>query len=167
LYGPTNQPKVAQKKVIQRLNSVSAKKASDQAVQEVEDELGGSALLSGWGNYTAGYAGHSFTKKTREDVNAIGDATGCCICGTKDPGWTPNRYNLSGEYVGNFTPDHEPPDTLVGGGYTGKIRFYPHCKEHSNMQAGVVSGYKSRMKKIRDAKDDDWATGVDGSWFWN
>ncbi len=167
LYGNTNQQKVTQKKVVQRLNAVSAKTASDQAVQEVENAIGGSALLSGWGASTAGHAGHSFTQTTRDNVNAIGDATGCCICGTKDPGWTPVRYNASGKHVGNFTPDHEPPNTLVGGGYTGTIKFYPHCKTHTNMQAGVVSSYKSKMKTIRNGTDSDWATGVQGSWFWN
>ena len=167
LYSNTNHQKITQKKVVQRLNNVSAKAASDQAVLEIDNSIGGSSLLSGWGTSTAGYAGHSFTQKTRDDVNAIGDATGCCICGTTDPGWTPNRYNASGQHVGNFTPDHEPPDSLVSGGYTGKIKFYPHCKTHTNMQGGVVSSYKSKMKTIRAGTNSDWATGVQGSWFWN
>ncbi len=160
-------PMNLQKKVIQKLNSISAKKASDQAVQEIDNTIGGSQLLSGWGNWTAGHGGHNFNQLTRNAVNAIGDVTGCCICATKDPGWNKCRTNASGKQVGNFTPDHEPPNTLAGGGYTGNIRFYPHCKTHTNMQAAVVSSYKSRMKNIRKGTNSDWATGVQGSWFWN
>ena len=74
---------------------------------------------------------------------------------------------VNGKQVGNFIPDHEPPDSLVGGGYTGAIRFYPHCLTHSNMQAAVVARYKKEMKTIRSANDNDWATGVQGQWFWN
>ncbi len=143
--------------VIQRLNDMTAEAANEEAVGSVEKEKGGSALLSGWGSYIAGHAGHKFSDDTHEKINDIGKESGCCICHTKDPG----------TQSGNFVVDHEPPDSLVAGGYTGTFRFYPHCLGCSNMQAGVVSAYKSRMKKIRDANDDDWATDVEGEWFWN
>ncbi len=158
--------------VIQRLNTVSVKKASDQAVQHIDSTIGGSQLLSGWKSSTAGAwmpgrSGHGFTVAERTSMNAIGDTHGCCICNTTDPGTKPVRQNNAGKNVGNFILDHEPPNTLVGGGYTGAIRFYPHCLTHSNWQAGVVASYKAQMKAIRAGTDSDWATGVQGSWFWN
>ncbi|BAY14150.1 eCIS core domain-containing protein [Calothrix sp. NIES-2098] len=120
--------------LIQRLAAIpTAQNASDQAVQNVETSVGGSQLLSGWNTnlnaYTAGRSGHNFTVAERQALNAKGDQYGCCICGTKDPGTVsqPNRPIVKGKQVGNFIPDHEPPDSLVGGGYTGTIRFYPRA----------------------------------------
>lgn len=162
----SNNEKVTQRAVIQRLNSVTAKAASDQAVLDIKNEGYNHNLLAGYGTSTPGHAGHSFSKSTKDAVNAIGDATGCTYCGVKDGGWSTTHVNPSGKTVGNFTPDHEPPNSLVAGGYTGSIKFYPHCKTHTNEQAGVVSKYKSKMKASRNGTDSDWATGVQGSWFW-
>ncbi|MEH2070096.1 MAG: DUF4157 domain-containing protein [Nostoc sp.] len=153
-------PLSGQKIVIQRLNNKSAQEASNEAVQEVEKEYGTgeSSLLSGWGkNWITGHEGRNFTAQTTKDIDNIGNTYGCACCGTKKPG-TQN---------GHFIPDHQPPNALVAGGYNGAIRFYAHCKSCSDRQTGTVTKYKAKMKKIRDATDSDWATGIQGSWFWN
>lgn len=146
--------------MVQRLNNLTASQANTLAVNDVDTYFGGSAssLLSGWGNgHIAGHWGHQFSAATRQSVDALGNAGGCTNCKGSPSGWA----------SGHWTPDHEPPNSLSYAGYAGPVRFYPHCKTCSQDQARVVARYKDAMKHFRQGTDNDWATGVQGNWFWN
>jgi hypothetical protein len=67
-----------------------------------------------------------FTSEEREAIDAIGSATGCHTCGTKDPGTK----------SGHFIPDHQPPSALNPSGSQQKL--YPHCLNCSRSQGGQV-----------------------------
>ncbi len=83
-----------------------------------------------------GYAGESiparsparnFTVKERQEINRIGQETGCHTCGTNEPG-TPS---------GNFVPDHQPPSSL---NFSAEPqRLYPHCLRCSRRQGSAIS----------------------------
>jgi RHS repeat-associated protein len=73
-----------------------------------------------------------FTEEEREAIDAIGQATGCHSCGTKNPGTK----------SGHFIPDHQPPSALNPSGLPQ--RLYPHCLSCSRLQGGQVTGTLSR-----------------------
>jgi len=97
---------------------------------------GGDGTRYGVGPY-ARYSGVStknvtrrFTAPEKKEVNALGKAYGCHSCGVKISGW-PNNH---------WTPDHQPPLSVAGPlhKYVGKL--YPHCKECSSLQGGILAG---------------------------
>jgi len=73
-----------------------------------------------------------FTEEERGAIDAIGQATGCHSCGTKNPGTK----------SGHFIPDHQPPSRLNPSGLSQ--RLYPHCLSCSRLQGGQVTGTLSR-----------------------
>ena len=74
----------------------------------------------------------NFTQKEKTGVNELGKQNGCHTCGIKQSGWPD----------GHFTPDHQPPLSLVSklSGYQGNL--YPHCKACSSKQGGTLSAMK-------------------------
>ncbi|MDO6547630.1 polymorphic toxin-type HINT domain-containing protein [Pseudoalteromonas carrageenovora] len=77
--------------------------------------------------------GRNFTASERQQVNEIGQQTGCHTCGTKDPG--------------NFVPDHQPPNALNTN--NGPQTLYPHCKSCSASQGGQVA------QEVRKRKNNE------------
>lgn len=73
-----------------------------------------------------------FTKEERDKINEIGNDTGCHTCGSTDPGTK----------SGNFIPDHQPPNATVPNGTPQEL--YPHCKNCSSQQGGVISWMKRK-----------------------
>lgn len=149
------------KEIIQFLRTdITATEASNSVIEEMdedEDHFWATALLAGWGEaWIPGHSGH-VTDADRENVTTKAESkeVGCHIC-ENGPGTTTGRY----------IPDHQPPNVLASGGYTGAFRFYPHCLSCSNKQGVVVGEYKRKMKILRGANDTDWATGVPGELFW-
>jgi RHS repeat-associated protein len=69
-----------------------------------------------------------FTEEEREAIDAIGQATGCHSCGTKNPGTK----------SGHFIPDHQPPSALNPSRLPQ--RLYPHCLSCSRKQGGQITG---------------------------
>jgi hypothetical protein len=140
--------------------------ANSAAVLALEKIYGArTTKLAGWDkskkddHWIAGHADRNFTPKERADVNARGNRYGCADFNCSN--------TVPGTATGNWIPDHEPFNCLDGAGYAGAFRFYPHCKDCSNDQAGMVGAYKAEMKRQRPGTDDsDWATGIDGRWFW-
>ncbi|WP_299363357.1 RHS repeat-associated core domain-containing protein, partial [Winogradskyella sp.] len=78
----------------------------------------------------------TFTKAERTKINEIGSAEGCHTCGTTN----------SGRTSGNFTPDHQPPSSLVPNGTSQ--RLYPHCAGCSASQGGTVSSLRRKGYNI-------------------
>ncbi len=77
----------------------------------------------------------NFTKAERDQINMIGNETGCHTCGTKNPGTK----------SGNHIPDHQPANALNTSG--GQQRLYPHCKNCSGRQAGQVTQAKRKLNR--------------------
>ncbi|MDF0651252.1 MAG: DUF4157 domain-containing protein [Nitrospira sp.] len=138
-------------------NEVMAKMSSDNKL-----------LLKGHGSYTAGHAGRGFVVATRDAVDDIGYATGDhSFPSIKDPGTKGDPATKWGKIgKGNWVPDHQPPDTLAGGGATLTFRFYPHSNSSRVKQGGAVRVYKMWMKDARKRDDANWAEGVKSEWFW-
>jgi hypothetical protein len=138
-------------------NEVIAKMSSDNKL-----------LLKGHGNFTAGHAGRAFTTATRDAVDDIGYATGDhSFPAITDPGTKGDPATKWGKLgKGNWVPDHQPPDTLAGGGATLSFRFYPHSNSSRLKQGGAVRVYKMWMKEARKRGDSNWAEGVKSDWFW-
>jgi hypothetical protein len=68
----------------------------------------------------------NFTVQERQEINRIGEETGCHTCGTKEPGTA----------SGNFIPDHQPPSSLNI--LNDPQRLYPHCLTCSNKQGSAI-----------------------------
>ena len=138
-------------------NEVMAKMSSDNKL-----------LLKGHGQFTAGHAGRGFTIATRDALDDIGYTTGDhSFPSIKEPdtkGDPATKWGKLGK--GNWIPDHQPPDTLVGGGATLTFRFYPHSNSSKARQGGAVRVYKMWMKDARKRGDSNWAEGVKSEWFW-
>jgi RHS repeat-associated protein len=62
----------------------------------------------------------------RDLVNEAGDAHGCHVCGSTEPG------TKSGSWI----PDHQPPTTAVAPGTPQTA--YPHCLPCARQQGGIV-----------------------------
>ena len=71
-----------------------------------------------------------FTPGERENINEIGDRTGCHTCGASEPGTK----------SGNWIPDHQKPSALNPEGEPQ--RLYPQCLHCSQVQGGQVRGAK-------------------------
>jgi hypothetical protein len=111
------------------------------AAKETNDEKFGSTLEPGpfaGDSIPAHGSDRNFTDEERAQIDAIGYATGCHTCGTKDPGTT----------SGHFIPDHQPPNALNVDGQSQ--RLYPHCLSCSLQQGGEV-----RVQKLRDKDKSD------------
>lgn len=67
-----------------------------------------------------------FTVQERQEINRIGQETGCHTCGTKIPGTA----------SGNFVPDHQPPSSLNTS--NSPQRLYPHCITCSGRQGSAI-----------------------------
>ncbi len=100
---------------------------------------GGDGTSYGVGPY-APYEGVSTTNVTRnfsdkeqDAVNKYGDMYGCHRCGHKDSGWDD----------GHFTPDHQPPLSLAGALHAYKGKLYPHCKQCSSKQGGILASHQA------------------------
>lgn len=76
------------------------------------------------GSIPARGKGRNFTKAEREQMNAIGDESGCHTCGTGNPK-TKN---------GNWILDHQPVSSTVPDGTEQWL--FPHCKDCSVRQGG-------------------------------
>jgi hypothetical protein len=74
-----------------------------------------------------------FTDKERQEIDSIGQETGCHTCGSKDPGTK----------SGHFVPDHQPPNMLNPSGSPQKL--YPQCLGCSRSQGGQVREF---LRKI-------------------
>jgi hypothetical protein len=70
----------------------------------------------------------NFTSREHEEINRIGEETGCHTCGTKNPGTT----------SGNFVVDHQLPTALNSLGRAQQL--YPQCLTCSLRQGGWISG---------------------------
>ena len=138
-------------------NEVMAKMSSDNRL-----------VLKGHGNFTAGHAGRTFTTATRDAVDDIGYDTGDhSFPSIKDPGTKGDPATKWGKLgKGNWIPDHQPPDTLAGGGAILVFRFYPHSNSSRRKQGGAVRVYKMWMKDARKRGDSNWAEDVKSAWFW-
>lgn len=77
----------------------------------------------------------NFTKAERDQINNIGNETGCHTCGIKEPGTK----------SGNYIPDHQPANALNTSG--GPQKLYPHCKKCSGRQAGQVTQAKRKLNQ--------------------
>jgi hypothetical protein len=146
----------------------------EKTAQEAHDEVMGKMsgnnkqLLKGHGSFTAGHAGRGFSVATRDAVDDIGYASGDHSApGIKDPGTKGDPKTKWGKLgKGNWVPDHQPPDTLVGGGAALSFRFYPHSQSSARSQGGAVRVYKMWMKEARKRGDSNWSEGVQSGWFW-
>jgi hypothetical protein len=145
-------------------------KTAEEAHNEVMGKMSSDnkKLLKGHGNFSAGHAGRGFSTATRDTVDDIGYDTGDhSFPSIKDPGTKGDPATKWGKLgKGNWVPDHQPPDTLVGGGATLTFRFYPHSKSSGRKQGGAVRVYKMWMKKARKRGDSNWAEGSKSEWFW-
>ncbi len=77
-----------------------------------------------------GTASREWSKEVRLEINAIMEESGCHACGPQKPG-------------SKATPDHQPPLALSKGPY----RLYPHCKNCSDKQGGMISAITQRLRK--------------------
>ena len=158
LKGVTDNRTRYQKEIVQFLRTnITAKKASNAVIKEMNEDHLEIRLLAGYGaTWIRGHGGIATDINKEELADKVSeDNAKCHICG-----------NNSGTSSRLYIPDHQPPKVLRSGGYTGSFRFYPHCLSCSNRQGAVVSEYKRRMKIVRQATDSDWATGVPGTLFW-
>ncbi len=71
--------------------------------------------------------GGAFTAAERAQINAIGHAAGCHLCGSTNPG----------TQSGNFIMDHQPPSIFK----PSMQRRYPQCLRCSRDQGREVSEY--------------------------
>jgi Domain of unknown function (DUF4157) len=145
-------------------------KTAEEAHNEVMAKMSSSnkGLLKGHGSFTAGHAGRGFSIATRDAVDDIGYASGDHTTPSiKDPGTKGDPQTKWGKLgKGNWIPDHQPPDTIAGGGASLSFRFYPHSQTSARQQGGAVRVYKMWMKEARKRGDSDWSEGVQSSWFW-
>lgn len=86
--------------------------------------------------------GRDFTPDERQQVNDIGNSSGCHTCGATSPG-TKND---------NWIPDHQPPNSQNGDG--GPQRLYPHCLSCSRTQGGEARAEQSRGKTQEPKKEE-------------
>jgi RHS repeat-associated protein len=86
--------------------------------------------------------GRDFTPGERQQVNDIGNATGCHTCGAKSPGTKEN-----------WIPDHQPPNSQNPDG--GPQRLYPHCLTCSRTQGGEANAEKARGGKAEEPKREE------------
>lgn len=145
-------------------------KTAQEAHDEVMAKMSGSnkQLLKGHGSFTGGHAGRGFTIPTRNALDDIGYASGDhSFPSIKEPGTKGDPATKWGKLgKGNWIPDHQPPDTLAGGGASLSFRFYPHSNSSRLSQGGAVRVYKMWMKEARKRGDSNWAEGVQSAWFW-
>lgn len=148
--------------------------APDKPAQQAHDEVmakmsaGNKSLLKGHGAFISGHAGRGFSDATYNALDPIGYASGDhSNPSIKDPGTKGRPSTDSGKAgKGNWIPDHQPPDTLAGGGASLSFRFYPHSQTSARAQGGAVRVYKMWMKEARNRGDSDWSEGVQSDWFW-
>lgn len=81
-------------------------------------------------------ATRNFTHTEKQAVNQLGRTYGCQTCGSKISGWPD----------GHFTPDHQPPLSLVTNLHTYSGELYPHCRSCSSHQGGILSKTKKIQK---------------------
>jgi len=86
--------------------------------------------------------GRDFTPGERQQVNDIGNATGCHTCGAKSPGTKEN-----------WIPDHQPPNSQNPDG--GPQRLYPHCLSCSRTQGGEANAEIARGGKAEEPKREE------------
>ncbi|UMP07138.1 hypothetical protein [Amycolatopsis sp. EV170708-02-1] len=67
-------------------------------------------------------------------VNESGDRNGCFTC----------KAGQSGYRDGHWTGDHNPPNRLAP---NGPWTLYPHCKDCSRRQGGIVNGLRQDWYK--------------------
>ena len=148
----------------------TTEKTAEEAHNEVMGKMSGTnkALLKGHGAFTAGHAGRGFATSTRDGLDDIGYASGDhSVPSIKEPGTKPDKSTKWGKLgKGSWIPDHQPPDTLAGGGASLTFRFYPHSQSSARSQGGAVRVYKMWMKESRKRGDSDWSEGVKSDWFW-
>ena len=84
------------------------------------------------------------SEKKKEWIQLAGRRFGCHTCGT--------RFNKN-KLHHKFIADHQPPISLVA--YLGKSKgdqstsyAYPHCKNCSQKQAGISSGFAKNFDKL-------------------
>lgn len=148
--------------------------APDKPAQQAHDEVmakmsaGNKSLLKGHGAFISGHAGRGFSDATYNALDPIGYASGDhSNPSIKTPGTKGRPSTDSGKAgKGNWIPDHQPPDTLAGGGASLSFRFYPHSQTSARAQGGAVRVYKMWMKEARNRGDSDWSEGVQSDWFW-
>ncbi|MBK7634670.1 MAG: hypothetical protein IPJ13_10515 [Saprospiraceae bacterium] len=75
-----------------------------------------------------------FNKSQRQEINRIGNETGCHTCGSTDPGTK----------SGNFVPDHQPIGVLNPNNKS--FDLFPHCINCSKSQGGTVSQIVKNQK---------------------
>ena len=87
--------------------------------------------------------GRDFTPGERQQVNDIGNATGCHTCGASSPGTK----------SGNWVPDHQPPSSQNTDG--GPQRLYPQCVSCSRTQGGEANAANARGGKTEEPKREE------------
>lgn len=145
--------------VVQRINAIPAVEASNSVIDEMNEDRLETGLLCGRGDiWIKGHPGEPNDKERDRLRTKSEEAAG--------DGKYPICHSCGQSYGSTMVVDHQPPDVLASGGYTGRFRFYPQCLDCSNRQGGVVSSYKRRMMTVRNANKRDWATGIPGELFW-
>ncbi|HEX9946028.1 MAG TPA: GNAT family N-acetyltransferase [Allosphingosinicella sp.] len=98
----------------------------------------GDGTLTGVGAYSASEGvrttdvRRAFSESEKTQINKLGKAQGCHMCGAKDSGWAD----------GHFTPDHQPPLCTVASLAEWKGVLRPHCRKCSSTQGGLLSAAK-------------------------
>lgn len=87
-------------------------------------------------------SGPKITPKEQQQVNRIGNESGCHTCGTRTPGTR----------SGNFVGDHQPPNKLNPSG--GQQRLYPQCLSCSRRQGGEVNRVLQQLRDPTDTNDE-------------
>ncbi|WP_424098070.1 DUF4157 domain-containing protein [Moorena producens] len=143
---------------VETSEEADARQAHEQAIQEIGADRA-ERYLRGHGDYVPGHAGPpTRARSTRDPLNEIGYHDG----DHSDP-----NIEEPGVASGDWIPDHQPPDSLQrSGGAVLVFRFYPHSLQSANRQAGIVTNYQNKMKRIRQLGDGEWAKGVRSEWFW-
>lgn len=146
----------------------------EKTAREAHDEVMGRmsadnlSVLKGHGDWTAGHAGTGFTTATRDAVDDIGYAAGDhSDSSIKEPGTRARPETKWGKLgKGSWIPDHQPFNTIGGGGASVTFRFYPHSNTSRYKQGGAVRVYKAWMMQTRSRGESNWSEGVQSDWFW-
>ena len=116
---------------------IRSREADAAAAQARASELGRAGIGPGpfaRESIAARSSERAFTAAEREEINRIASTTGCHTCGVSN----------SGTRLGNFVPDHQPPNAL---NLLGKSqRLYPQCLSCSRSQGGWITTNRGRAK---------------------
>ncbi|MEU8606658.1 RHS repeat-associated core domain-containing protein [Actinoplanes sp. NPDC048791] len=105
------------------LNGFAAKRPPTTSARVAEQTLGPAKPSAG----VSATRGDKVLEHEKEMVNGSGDVHGCSTC----------PATKSGYADGHWTPDHQPPYSLVP---DGPWTLYPQCRACTKQQGGIVNG---------------------------